>query len=361
MAAIRWRATPTTTVQARARVQAAPESSSPPVASAGLLGLPQLARPRFDFDGSSRRLLWASRLVIGRHIVRFPGRSGSHSGPTGESLRLALVATGTFLALGTTSAAAGVARAATGSRGDMRLAPATSIPIDKNTVTAGYVSEVKDISSVSTTFEVPAITNCTSASNSGMGPVVILTGSRYFVGAGAEAECQNGTTSYMVAINHNGSEPSPHRRREGSDQRHRHGREDRGGSVNRRHDVAQAGCPERREGEGDRRGLGDDSLFQGSKEVPIPMFTDHNFVSTKINGKVLKVAEPLIDDELVLHNTVLIEPAQSAHPEGTESPDTHLPSARIEKTDFMIKAKRPAMDRTLATRLLGPSLVMYGP
>ncbi len=53
------------------------------------------------------------------------------------------------------------------------------------------------------------ITNCTSTSNSGMGPVVILLGYHYFVGAGAEAECQNGTTSYMVATNHNGSESHP--------------------------------------------------------------------------------------------------------------------------------------------------------
>lgn len=222
---------------------------------------------------------------------------------------LALAITGTILVLGTTSALAGVARAAAGSRGDMRLAPATSIPLYRNAYTAGYVSEEKGISSVSTTFEVPAITNCTPGNNSGMGPVVILTGPRYFVGAGAEAECQNGTTSYMVAINHNGAESHPLTV----------AAKDQIGvtvtvgktvvgvqivDMTTHKKVAQNVA----KAKVTAAELGDDSLFQGSAEVPIPMFTDHKFVSTKINGKVLKVAGPLVDDELVLHNTLLIEP-----------------------------------------------------
>lgn len=222
---------------------------------------------------------------------------------------LAVVAVGTYLVLGVTSAGAALARTATGLRIDMRLAPATSVPIDKNAVIAGYVSEEEGISTVSTTFEVPAITNCTAGKNSGMGPVVILTGPRYFVGAGAEAECQNGTTSYMVAVNHNGSETHP--------------------LTVAAHDQIsvtvtvgktvvgvqivdmtshQKAAQNVAKGKVTAAQLGDDSLFQGSKEVPIPAFTDHKFVSTKINGKVLKDAAPLIDDELVFHNTVLIEP-----------------------------------------------------
>jgi Peptidase A4 family len=222
---------------------------------------------------------------------------------------LAMVAVGTYLTLGTTWAAAGVARPATGSRVEMRLAPATSISIYKNTATAGYVSEEEGISTVSTTFEVPAITNCTAGTNAGMGPVVILTGPRYFVGAGAEAECQNGTITYMVAINHNGAETHP-LTVAAQDQisvtvtvgRTLVGVQivDKTSAKKVAQNVAKAKVTAAE--------LGDDSLFQGSKEVPIPAFTDHKFLSTRINGKVLKDAAPLIDDELVLHNTVLIEP-----------------------------------------------------
>ncbi len=237
---------------------------------------------------------------------------GAAANRAGKAGRCALVvaAAAAYLALGTTSAAAGLARAATGSRGDMHLAPATSIPIDKNAVTAGYVSEEKTISSVSTTFEVPAITNCTSTTNSGMGPVVILLGSHYFVGAGAEAECQNGTTSYMVAINHNGSESHPLTvaAKDQISVTVTVGKtvvgvqiDDMTSHKKVSQNVAKAKVTAAE--------LGDDTLFQGSKEVPIPMFTDHKFESAKIDGKVLKVAEPLTDDVLVLHKTVLIEPS----------------------------------------------------
>jgi hypothetical protein len=223
---------------------------------------------------------------------------------------LAVAAVGACLALGSTPATAGAVRAATGSRGDTRFDLATSIPIDKNAVTAGYVSEEKGISAISTTFEVPKITNCTPSSNSGMGPVVILLGPRYFVGAGAEAECQSGTTSYMIAINHNGSESHP-LTVDAQDQI--------SVSVTVGKTVVGVRIDDLTSGKKVAQNiakakvtaaeLGDDSLFQGKKEVPIPMFTDHKFVSTKINDKVLKVAEPLVDDELVLDKTVLIEPS----------------------------------------------------
>lgn len=223
---------------------------------------------------------------------------------------MAVAAVGTCLALGTTSATAGAVRVATDSRGNAHFAFATSIPISKNAVIAGYVSEEKNISTVSTTFEVPNITNCTPGSNSGMGPVVILLGPRYFVGAGAEAECQNGTTTYLVAINHNGSESHP-LTVAAQDQINVSvtvGRtvvgvriDDMTANKKIAQNVAKAKVTAAE--------LGDDSLFQNGKEVPIPVFTDHRFVSTKINGKVLKVATPLIDDVLVLNKTVLIEPS----------------------------------------------------
>ena len=222
---------------------------------------------------------------------------------------LAVAAACTSLALSTAPSAAGAARAATGSRADARLALAASIPINKNALTAGYVSEEKGISTVSTTFEVPNITNCAPGSNSGMGPVVILLGPRYFVGAGAEAECQNGTTSYLVAINHNGSESHP-LTVAAQDQISVTvvvGKtvvgvriDDKTSNKIVAQNVAKAKVTAAE--------LGDDSLFQGHHEVPIPKFTDHQFVSTKINGKVLKLAVPLVDYELVLGKTVLIEP-----------------------------------------------------
>lgn len=218
---------------------------------------------------------------------------------------LAVAAVVALMALSTTSATA----SALGSRVDMRLALATSIPIDENSATAGYISEEKGISSISTTFEVPSITNCTASSNSGMGPVVILLGPHYFVGAGAEAECQNGTTSYMVAINYNGSENHP-LTVAAEDQISVTVTVGKGivgvqiDDMTSHKKVAQNVA----KAKVTAAELGDDSLFQGSAEVPIPMFTDHKFVSAKINGKVLKLAEPLTDDELVLHKTVLIEP-----------------------------------------------------
>jgi Peptidase A4 family len=222
---------------------------------------------------------------------------------------LVVATVGTCLALGTTPAAAGASRIATDAQSHAPFSFATSIPIDKNADTAGYVSQETGISTVSTTFEVPMITNCTATTNAGMGPVAILLGPRYFVGAGAEAECQNGATSYLVAINHNGSENHP-LTVAALDQISVNitvGKSVVGVQIldltshkKVAQNVAKAKVTAAE--------LGDDSLFQGHSEVPIPMFTDHKFISTKINGKVLKLATPLLDDELVLNKTVLIEP-----------------------------------------------------
>ena len=54
--------------------------------------------------------------------------------------------------------------------------------------------------------------------------------------------------------------------------------------------------------------LGDDSLSQGSHEVAIPKFTSHQFTHVRINGKVLKDATPLLDEELVRGKTILVKP-----------------------------------------------------
>jgi hypothetical protein len=222
---------------------------------------------------------------------------------------LTIGAAGMCLALGAAPTTAGAARTANG-RDTAPFVLATSIPIDKNAVTAGYVSEEEGISTVSTTFEVPKITNCTAGNNSGMGPVAILLGPGYFVGAGAEAECQNGSPSYLVAINHNGSESHP-LTVAALDQINvtiTVGKtvvgvriDDMTSNKKVAQNVAKAKVSAAE--------LGDDSLFQGHKEVPIPMFTDHKFFSTKINGKVLAAAKPLTDDVLVLKSTVLIEPS----------------------------------------------------
>jgi Peptidase A4 family len=229
-------------------------------------------------------------------------------------IRMSALLVGTCIALAAAAAPAAASvvgsQSGDGARGaPLTLAnPGAKIPIEKSTSTAGYISEKSGIKTVSTTFEVPKITSCTSSENAGMGPVVILLGQGYFVGAGAEAECQSGTTSYMIAINHNGSETHPL-------------------SVAARDKIsvdisirsktvlvkiddltsgkkASQSLPKRKVTDAE---LGDDSLTQNSHQVPIPAFTAHQFTAVKINGKVLKDATPLVDEELVKGKTVLIE------------------------------------------------------
>jgi Peptidase A4 family len=182
-----------------------------------------------------------------------------------------------------------------------------AIPVEKSTQTAGYLTEKSGIKTVSTTFEVPKITNCTASSETGMGPVVILLGTKYFVGAGAEAECMHGTLTYQIAVNHNGSEThyltvSP---------------EDEisveitiGAKVSVKIEdltTKQSTSQLVPKGKVSDAELGDDSLTSGGKEVPIPKFTHHKFSDVMINGKVLVDAKPLVAEELVRAKTVLIK------------------------------------------------------
>ncbi|MGO8958496.1 MAG: G1 family glutamic endopeptidase [Streptosporangiaceae bacterium] len=185
---------------------------------------------------------------------------------------------------------------------------ALSIPVVKSKATAGYISEKRGIKSVSTTFEVPKITSCAAGQNAGMGPVVILVGNGYFVGAGAEAECQSGTSSYMVAINHNGAETHPLN----VAARDKISVDITIGSKTVLVKIEDLTTKEKTsqslpKGKVTAAELGDDSLTQGQHQVPIPKFTSHQFTDVKINGKVLREAGPLLDEELVRGKTVLIK------------------------------------------------------
>lgn len=190
-----------------------------------------------------------------------------------------------------------------------RLPVGHVISIFKNGVTAGYVSEHRGISSLSTTFEVPEILSCVAGAYAGMGPVVALLGPGYFVGAGAEAECQNGVTSYLIAINHDGSESHPLTiaPKDLATVNVAIGPKavsiviDDLTSKQRTSQMVVKGKVTSAE-------IGDDSLYQGKHEVPIPRFTDHQFTNSRINGRVLSMATPLLDYELVNGNTLLIEP-----------------------------------------------------
>jgi hypothetical protein len=185
---------------------------------------------------------------------------------------------------------------------------AAKIPILKSKSTAGYISEKHGIKTVSADFEVPKIIGCTASENAGMGPVVIIVGSGYFVGAGAEAECQAGVLRYQVAINHTGSETHPL-------------------TVAATNEISvaitiraksvlvkiedlttkQATSQSLPKGKVTAAEFGDDSLTQNNKQVPIPKFTKHQFTAVRINGKVLKDATPLLDEELVRGKTILIK------------------------------------------------------
>lgn len=193
--------------------------------------------------------------------------------------------------------------------GPLTLAtPVAKVPVEKSKSTAGYISEKSGIRTVSTTFEVPKITTCTSTENAGMGPVVILLGTNYFVGAGAEAECQSGTTSYMIAINHNGTETHPLTvsARDKISVKISIGSksvEVKIDDLTSKQKTSQS-LPKRKVSDAE---LGDDSLTQSSKQVPIPRFTAHEFTDVKINGKVMRDASPLVDEELVKGKTVLIK------------------------------------------------------
>jgi len=219
---------------------------------------------------------------------------------------MALVALVGVLAAGGAASTAAAAPARTIGTG--RSAMALSIPVEKSTVTAGYLSEMAGIKTVSTTFEVPKITNCTSGHDAGMGPIVILTGNDYFVGAGAEAECQGGQTSYLVAVNHNGSESHLLTIDATDEIKVSIVVGPTGVSVSiddlttkqKTSQVVPRGKVTATE-------LADDSLSEGKHQVAIPQFTDHQFSDVKVNGRSLADAPPLIEEELVSGKTVLIE------------------------------------------------------
>jgi hypothetical protein len=226
-------------------------------------------------------------------------------------IRLSFFIVGSCIAMAAAAAPAGAAAvSARGPALTLSVPVVTAkIPVLKSTATAGYISEKRGIKSVSTTFEVPKITSCKAGQNAGLGPVVILAGSGYFVGAGAEAACQDGTLSYMVAINHNGTETHPL-------------------SVAARNEISvdvtirsksvlvtiENLSTKKKVSQSVAKGkvteveLGDDSLSQGSHEVAIPKFTSHQFTHVRINGKVLKDATPLLDEELVRGKTILVKP-----------------------------------------------------
>jgi len=226
----------------------------------------------------------------------------------------ALIGTSMTLAAAAATPPAGASAADAHAGNGDQFAPLTltassaRIPLEKSKSTAGYISAKSGIKTVSATFEVPEITNCTSSENTGMGPVVILVGKNYFVGAGAEAECQSGTTSYLIAINHNGTETHPLT----VSAKDKISVQVTIGSKNVEvkiedlttgHKTSQA-LSKRKVTDAE---FGDDSLSEGSKQVPIPKFTDHEFSSAKVNGKVLRDASPLLDEELVKGKTVLIK------------------------------------------------------
>jgi hypothetical protein len=195
-------------------------------------------------------------------------------------------------------------------RGTLNARFTLSTSVVKNTAAAGYVSEKSHIKSVSTVFEVPEITNCKSGDDTGMGPVVILLGTGYFVGAGAEAECQKGTTSYRIAINHNGTESHPliiaARNKISVDVTIG----SKAVSVKIEDLTTKAKVSQSvPKGKVTAALLGDDALVNEKTGVqfPIPKFTNHQFTDAKINGKVLKDAKPLLDVELVINGKVLIK------------------------------------------------------
>jgi hypothetical protein len=66
-------------------------------------------------------------------------------------------------------------------------------PLSKSTRFAGYTTAGAGLKTVTATLKVPLITKCsTKTVDAGFGPVAILEGTGYFVGAGAEAACQSG-------------------------------------------------------------------------------------------------------------------------------------------------------------------------
>lgn len=183
--------------------------------------------------------------------------------------------------------------------------------LEPTTSFAGYVSEPSGVHSIDATIEVPLIKGCTATSDSGFGPVVILTGKKAFVGAGAEASCEGSTPLYQVAINFNGSE---------SKVLTVHPKDKilvyvahtktttlvKIDDLTTKQKVSQTG----QLGAVEAAELGDDTLVDEAtnKQLPIPTFVDHGFSACTVDGHKLGNAKPLIAEELVEGKTVLDEP-----------------------------------------------------
>jgi hypothetical protein len=134
-------------------------------------------------------------------------------------------------------------------------------------------------------------------------------GPGYFVGAGAEAECQQGTLSYLVAINHNGSESHYLSDVSAQDEISVDIKIESKSVLVTIEDLTtkQKVSQSVPKGKYTAAELGDDTLTQGGHQIPIPKFTNHQFTDVKVNGKALKDATPLLDEELVAGKTVLIK------------------------------------------------------
>jgi len=182
-------------------------------------------------------------------------------------------------------------------------------PLSKSTRFAGYTTGGAGLKTVTTTLKVPLITKCsTKTLDAGFGPVAILEGTGYFVGAGAEAACSGGTKTYEIAVNYNGSENKllvvkP------KDEISVTITVTKTNTSVKIKDLSSKQKTARTVPIGpiSEVFLGDDSLVNASGQIPIAPFTDHKFSNCKINGKFLGKSKTLIDYELVKGKTVLIQ------------------------------------------------------
>ena len=191
-----------------------------------------------------------------------------------------------------------------------RLTLSRPAAVEKSTVFAGYTSEATGITTVAATLTVPHVTTCTASEDAGMGPVVIVDGPKYFVGAGAEASCDFGSITYQIAVNYNGSEKKflTVRPKDKITVSITLGRTTTTVAIT---DVTSKQSTSRvvPAGKVQVASLGDDTLENLSthKALPIPSFTNHQFTAVKVNGKPLAKATPLVRQELVKGSKVLVQ------------------------------------------------------
>jgi hypothetical protein len=225
-------------------------------------------------------------------------------------VRMAFAGTLPLLAVGVSAASA---RAATSEPGHASIRSghfSYSIVVTKNTSFGGYLTQRSRIKSVLATLEVPFIKKCATTEDSGMGPVVIVGGSTYFVGAGAEASCELGATTYQIAVNYNGSE-NKFLTVKPKDQVIVYIAVTSKSTTVVINDLTSKKKISRQVPAGvlTYAELGDDTLVNGgtNKQLPIPAFTNHRFTDCKVNGQDFSMATPLTDQELVKGKTVLIQ------------------------------------------------------